>query len=79
MFILHSFTDSELEIYKKMNNAMIQQIEELKKSRNEKEGKLFINDLTILLCRLVVRQTDRDRYTTRCHYNIVFTVKRQTH
>ena len=79
MFILHSFTDSELEIYKKMNNAMIQQIEELKKSRNEKEGKLFINDLTILLCRLVVRQTDRDRHTARCHYNIVFTVKRQTH
>ena len=79
MFILHSFTDSELEIYKKMNNAMIQQIEDLKKSRNEKEGKLFINDLTILLCRLVVRQTDRDRYPTRCHYNIVFTIKRQTH
>lgn len=39
----YSFTDSELEIYKKMNNAMIQQIEELKKSKNEKEGKLFIN------------------------------------
>ena len=62
-----------------MNNAMIQQIEELKKSGNEKEGKVFINVLIILLCRVIVRQKDRDRNPTRCNYNIVFTTKRQTH